>query len=409
AVRWRDAWGRQMRQWSAAWKLPFLWPLSKVPEEFIQQHVSNGNPPTLFLPLTEIADLAARSAATCQRLPNGSFVPKEGVGEEVGAGGGEAEGCDRVSFLHACLPRLKAWFRWFNSSQAGKLPGSYYWRGRDANTVRELNPKTLQSGLDDYPRASHPSEDERHVDLRCWLATAAAAIAKIGSVVGEDVQEYEATAQQLTDFARLNELHWDGRRQRYADYGNHTDKVRLEVVEEVDPVTYSVRREQRRVVKGSPTLRFVPHFGYVSLFPLLLRLIPPHASELGQQLEALREEKLLWTPFGLRSLATTSTLYMRRNTEHDPPYWRGPVWININYLALSALRFYSTQAGPNSARAAELYRELRYNLVRNIVERYEESGYFWEQYDNTADGKGKGAHPFTGWTALLVLIASDAL
>ncbi|CAI7809969.1 unnamed protein product [Closterium sp. NIES-54] len=188
---------------------------------------------------------------------------------------------------------------------AGKLSGSYYWRGRDANTVRELNPKTLQSGLDDYPRASHPSEDERHVDLRCWLATAAASIAKIGSVVGEDVQEYEATARQLMDFAHLNELHWDGRRQRYADYGNHTDKVRLEAVEVVDPVTYSVRREQRRVVKGTPTLRFVPHFGYVSLFPLLLRLIPPHAVELGQQMEALREEKLLWTPFGLRSLATT--------------------------------------------------------------------------------------------------------
>ncbi|CAI5950434.1 unnamed protein product [Closterium sp. NIES-64] len=92
---------------------------SKVPEEFIEQHVTNGNPPTLFLPLTEMADLAARSAATCHRLPNGSFVPKERGGEGSGAGGGEAEGCERVSFLHACLPRLKAWFRWFNSSQAG--------------------------------------------------------------------------------------------------------------------------------------------------------------------------------------------------------------------------------------------------------------------------------------------------
>ncbi|CAI7919044.1 unnamed protein product [Closterium sp. NIES-54] len=108
------------------------------------------------------------------------------------------------------------------------------------------------------------------------------------------------------------------------------------------------------------------------------------------------------------SAPSPSVLYMRRNTEHDPPYWRGPVWINVNYLALSALRFYSTQAGPHRGRAAELYRELRFNLVRNIVERYQESGYFWEQYDNTADGKGKGAHPFTGWTALLVLIASDA-
>ncbi|GJP65120.1 hypothetical protein CLOP_g22023 [Closterium sp. NIES-67] len=379
---------------------------SKVPEEFIQQHVSNGNPPTLFLPLTEIADLAARSAATCRRLPNGSFVPMEGVGAAGGAA--EAEGCERLSFLRACFPRLKAWFHWFNSSQAGKLPGSYYWRGRDADTVRELNPKTLQSGLDDYPRASHPSADERHVDLRCWLAMAAGAIAKIGGVVGEGVQEYEATARHLADFTNLNELHWDGKRQRYADYGNHTEKVRLEAVDTVDPVTHSMHREHRRAVRGSPTLRFVPHFGYVSLFPLLLRLIPPHADELGQQLELLRSEKLLWTDYGLRSLAATSSLYMRRNTEHDPPYWRGPVWINLNYLALSALRFYSSESGPHSSTAGELHRQLRFNLVRNIVGRYQESGYLWEQYDNTADGRGKGAHPFTGWTALLVLIASDS-
>ena len=40
------------------------------------------------------------------------------------------------------------------------------------------------------------------------------------------------------------------------------------------------------------------------------------------------------------------------------------------------------------------------------VKVYNESGYLWENYDGD-DGHGKGSHPFTGWTALLVLVAGQ--
>lgn len=78
--------------------------------------------------------------------------------------------------------------------------------------------------------------------------------------------------------------------------------------------------------------------GYVTFFPLFLRIIPPTSPRLPQLLKHLADPGLLWTPYGLRSLSPISPLYNRANTDSDPPYWRGAIWINMNYLASAALR-----------------------------------------------------------------------
>uniref|UniRef100_A0A915KYX9 mannosyl-oligosaccharide glucosidase n=1 Tax=Romanomermis culicivorax TaxID=13658 RepID=A0A915KYX9_ROMCU len=178
----------------------------------------------------------------------------------------------------------------------------------------------------------------------------------------------------LNDENHLNMFHWSQKRGRYCDYGFHTKNTKLErapLEPLADGSPNPASPHMRRVVSVEPKLRLVSDtFGYVSLFPLFLRLIPYNSPKLGTVLGSLKDEDLLWTPYGLRSLAITSPLYGVRNTEHDPPYWRGAIWINMNYLALSSLHYYSRLDGPHRQTAFEIYASLRNNLITNIVKEY---------------------------------------
>nr|XP_032832732.1 mannosyl-oligosaccharide glucosidase [Petromyzon marinus]XP_032832733.1 mannosyl-oligosaccharide glucosidase [Petromyzon marinus]XP_032832734.1 mannosyl-oligosaccharide glucosidase [Petromyzon marinus] len=356
---------------------------SKVPAEFVVQHSQNANPPTFFLTLrSSVAGLGAGS-----------------VSDEDSA------------FLRRIFPRLRAWFDWYNVTQSGPVPYSFRWRGRDADTSLFLNPKTLTSGLDDYPRASHPSEQERHVDLRCWMALAAGVMADIARTIGEPHQVYARMHRELSDNDILDALHWAEELQAYADWGNHTEAVAL-VRERVPPVPgqqQSRAPPQMRLVRAvrrAPSERFVNALGYVSLFPLLLGTVEADSPRLPALLDLLRDESRMWTPFGLRSLSRSDPLYQKRNTEHDPPYWRGAVWVNVNYLAARALHRYAKLSGPQQRRAGDIYNSLRENVVGNVYRQYAATGYVWEQYSDST-GRGQGSHPFTGWTSLVVLMMAE--
>ena len=63
--------------------------------------------------------------------------------------------------------------------------------------------------------------------------------------------------------------------------------------------------------------------------------------------------------------------------------------------------------GRNQEKALQLYTSLRTNILSNVGRQYQETGYLWENYKDDT-GKGQGTHPFTGWTALLVLMESEA-
>ncbi len=57
----------------------------------------------------------------------------------------------RCEVCGAAYPRLLTWFEWFKRTQAGAVPGSFRWRGREpaVDYDSELNKKTFASGA--YP------------------------------------------------------------------------------------------------------------------------------------------------------------------------------------------------------------------------------------------------------------------
>jgi mannosyl-oligosaccharide glucosidase len=186
----------------------------------------------------------------------------------------------------------------------------------------------------------------------------------------------------------------------YSDYGNHTYNVKLVINRDYNPPV-----KMRKVI-NEPSLKFVDSFGYVNLFPFLVKLLPPDSVQLESVLNQISNESLLWTKYGLRSLARNDPFYNKANTGQDKPYWRGAIWININYMCLGALRYYGNEDGPHQARSKELYEQLRNNIIINMYEEYQRTGYIWEQYDDR-NGQGKGTHPFTGWSSLVLLMMAE--
>jgi mannosyl-oligosaccharide glucosidase len=75
----------------------------------------------------------------------------------------------------------------------------------------------------------------------------------------------------------------------------------------------------------------------VSLFPLLLMQLAPDSAQLSHVLNTLSDSSKLWSQHGLRSLSAADAYYQQANNPGDEPYWRGHIWININYLACRAV------------------------------------------------------------------------
>lgn len=318
---------------------------SKVPQEFQTQYPSAANPPTL--PMAVTAFITRLKRRQQQRLM------EEQLGLPIAAAGGGGASHSRhldqpelaQDYLHSIYPALRRHYLWFRRTQRGGIREwgrkatsrieAYRWRGRTEEHV-------LTSGLDDYPRARPPHSGELHVDLMSWMGFFARTMAEVAEYLGHEDDLAEYTRHERGIRANLEDLHWSEGDQAYCD-------VTIANVE--DEQGYG---EERSV--------HVCHKGYISLFPLMLQHIDAASPHVGATLDLISSPSELWSPYGIRSLSRSHPLYRQ-----GEDYWRGPIWIQMNWLVLKALHEkYAREEGPYRERAKKVYDELRKNVVDNV-------------------------------------------
>ena len=345
---------------------------SRVPSEFVAQHPTHANPPSMIL---QIQNFAASASSD-----------------------------EDFDFLERLLPHLRSWRDWYHRSQCGgnincaekrvplyskdfnaSVDLRYRWRSRNRFHL-------LASGLDDYPRpvCKKLHQRELHVDMYCWawlLTKTLNDIERIVSAAGRRRRDSSSSSNNDDVFrvavpdevwlAKLDELHWNDDMKQYADLTGCT-----------------------RWNEMGP-LHFSPYIGYVNLFPLLTMMIDDPA----RALSVIRlANKHLSSGFGLASLSIGSrSLLLEKRQQHEN-YWTGPVWININFMFLRALKLKYIALVGNEA--AKVYNTVRNDIIRNLAKEYKRTGNVWENYHWTT-GTGQGTSPFTGWSALVVLIMSE--
>ncbi|OJA11997.1 hypothetical protein AZE42_04747 [Rhizopogon vesiculosus] len=351
---------------------------SRVPPQFQTQVPTFANPPTLTMAITAIIN----------QFNTGHDGPSDAdLGMDYGMGGqaplsatsdssATLERAAAQSLLREMYQPLKRHYEWFRRTQRGQIKQygrrarsrteGYRWRGRSEAHV-------LTSGMDDYPRGP-PHAGELHLDLISWMGFFSRTMKDFAKFIGEEDDAESFGEIERAIINNIDDLHWNEESEMYCDVGIDLDDDSAHIC----------------------------NAGYLSLFPFMLSLLPSDSPHLGPILDMLRDPEQLWSEHGIRSLSKSHADFGQGEN-----YWRGPIWVQMNYMVLGALHnTYARQEGPFQERAQEIYDELRKNVVDNVFKEYQRTGYVWEQYD-ALTGEGRRSHPFTGWTSLVTLILAE--
>lgn len=221
-------------------------------------------------------------------------------------------------FLRYCYPRIRKMVLWDIRNRDRDHDGLCEWESGGA------------SGMDNSPRFDRPIGAS--VDLNSYLINDMACLEMMASMLGfmEDVLMWQ---QMRADFtARLNSLLWDPETAFYYD---------------LDP--------EGKQVKLKTEAGFTPLFAGVC-----------SDSQAAALVQHLTNPNEFWREFPVASVSADEPSFC-------DDMWRGPVWINYNYLVIEGLIRYGY---------GHVARELRKKTLRHIARWYAADGVVYEFYDS---------------------------
>jgi putative isomerase len=246
------------------------------------------------------------------------------------------ETTDDREFLQETYEATVRWIRWWLDKN-----------DQDGDGLCEYS-HPFSSGLDDSPLWDG-GMPVCSPDLNAYLVLQMQCLADIASVIGETQDVVDWKSQSTALLERMNNLLWD----------------------EHEGMFFAFRANEINSLKTP-----------FSLFPLLTGKLPHDRAV--RLVEHLFDEKTFWTEFPVPSVA-------RNESKFDPEQmWRGPAWVNVNYLLVEGLM---RSGFPEEAR----------RLRRVTLDRLMQYPDFYEYYNPLTGEPGKKAAPIFGWSAALFI------
>lgn len=266
-------------------------------------------------------------------------------------------------FLRECYPKLEQYLLW-NMQHRMTPDGLFYWH-IDRSSV---HCRCDESGMDNSPRFDGVAEMDC-IDFSCYM-----------------LHEAEMMVQICAELQNGQESFW-------ADvYAKLKKRISTLLWDDSDGLFYDRRPDTGELQKVKSVASFLPLFAGACT-----------SSQAESLVQQLQNDQTFGTPFGIPSIAVDDPTY-------GTDMWRGPVWINFNYMIAEGLKRYDYRK-----EADELIR----STVNEIARWYLTDGVFFEFYDdtmqrapNTLFRKGPPVVPYCpairyqairdyGWTATL--------